>query len=305
MATSAMRSATVAPGRGRNDARTRQARAPKPQIEAGRLDLVGGERPSRRRWRRRRSGPRWSGRAGCRGAGSCVATVADGAAAGKPTQRIAQNGRPRLSCARFLRLKPAHDRRPERLGGRHPPGPRRPGALAVWRDGRGPLSDAELRLRHRRERRRALRRREPGFIYSRYGNPDGARCSRTGWRCSKAPRPAAPPRRAWPRFIWRSSACLRAGDHVVAGQGPVRLLPLDPQQLAARASAWRPPSSRGRHRGLARGGRGPTPRSVFIETPANPLLEIIDIAAVAAIAREIGAKVWSTTCSPRRSSRSR
>ena len=44
-----------------------------------------------------------------------------------------------------------------------------------------------------------------------------------------------------------------------------------------------------RHRGLARGGAAEHEGAVFLESPSNPTLEVIDIAAVAAVAKEIGA----------------
>ena len=83
---------------------------------------------------------------------------------------------------------------------------------------------------------------------------------------------------------------LSAGDHVVAGKalfGSCRwiLTNWGPRfgvettfVTGADTDAWR------------RAMR-PTTKVVFIESPANPLLEITDIAAVAAAAREVGAKV--------------
>ena len=83
---------------------------------------------------------------------------------------------------------------------------------------------------------------------------------------------------------------LRAGDHVVAGRalfgscrwilnnwGPrygVETTFVDAADTAAWKAAIRPNT-----------------KVVFIESPANPLLEITDIAAVAAMAREVGARV--------------
>ena len=58
-----------------------------------------------------------------------------------------------------------------------------------------------------------------------------------------------------------------------------------------RGSGSRPPSSTRPTPPPGRRRCGPTPRSFLIESPANPLLEITDIAAVAAIAHEAGAKV--------------
>jgi O-succinylhomoserine sulfhydrylase len=130
---------------------------------------------------------------------------------------------------------------------------------------------------------------EPGFIYTRYGNPtvqmfedrlalvEGAEACRATASGMAAVHLAL-------------TGLLRAGDHVVAGKalfgscrwilnnwGPrygVETTFVDASDTAAWKAAIRPNT-----------------RVVFIESPANPLLEITDIAAVAAMAREVGAKV--------------
>jgi O-succinylhomoserine sulfhydrylase len=130
---------------------------------------------------------------------------------------------------------------------------------------------------------------EPGYVYSRYGNPtvqmfedrlalvEGAEACR-----ATASGMAA--------VYLALTGLLRAGDHVVAGRalfgscrwilnnwGPrygVETTFVDAADTAAWKAAIRPNT-----------------KILFIETPANPLLEITDIAAVSAMAREIGAKV--------------
>jgi O-succinylhomoserine sulfhydrylase len=130
---------------------------------------------------------------------------------------------------------------------------------------------------------------DPGFIYTRYGNPtvemfekrlalvEGAEACR-----ATASGMAA--------VYLALTGLLRAGDHVVAGKalfgscrwilntwGPrygVETTFVDAADTAAWKAAVRPNT-----------------RLFFIETPANPLLEITDIAAIAGFAREIGAKV--------------
>ena len=130
---------------------------------------------------------------------------------------------------------------------------------------------------------------EPGFVYSRYGNPtvqmfedrlalvEGAEACR-----ATASGMAA--------VYLALTGLLRAGDHVVAGRalfgscrwilntwGPrygVETTFVDAADTAAWKAAIRPNT-----------------KIFFIETPANPLLEITDIAAVSAMARDIGAKV--------------
>jgi O-succinylhomoserine sulfhydrylase len=130
---------------------------------------------------------------------------------------------------------------------------------------------------------------DPGFIYTRYGNPtvqmfeqrlalvEGAEACR-----ATASGMAA--------VYLALTGLLRAGDHVVAGRalfgscrwilsnwGPrfgVETTFVDAADTAAWKAAIRPNT-----------------KVVFIESPANPLLEITDIAAVSAMAREVGAKV--------------
>src|SRR5580658_9162610 len=124
---------------------------------------------------------------------------------------------------------------------------------------------------------------DPGFIYSRYANPtvqmfqdrlallEGAEACRATASGMAAVHLAL-------------TGLLRAGDHVVAGKalfGSCRWILntwaprfgiettfVDAADTAAWQAAMRP-----------------TTRVVFIESPANPLLEITDIAAVAAIAK--------------------
>jgi O-succinylhomoserine sulfhydrylase len=130
---------------------------------------------------------------------------------------------------------------------------------------------------------------DPGFIYTRYGNPtvqmfehrlalvEGAEACRATASGMSAVHLAL-------------TGLLRAGDHVVAGKalfgscrwilnnwGPrfgIETTFVDAADTAAWKVAMRPNT-----------------KVVFIESPANPLLEITDIAAVAAMAREVGAKV--------------
>jgi O-succinylhomoserine sulfhydrylase len=130
---------------------------------------------------------------------------------------------------------------------------------------------------------------DPGFIYTRYGNPtvamfeqrlallEGAEACRTAASGMAAVHLAL-------------TGLLRAGDHVVAGKalfGSVRWILnnwaprfgvettfVDAPNTAAWKAAVRPNT-----------------KVFLIESPANPLLEITDIAAVAAIAKQAGAKV--------------
>src|SRR5476649_1323361 len=130
---------------------------------------------------------------------------------------------------------------------------------------------------------------DPGFIYTRYGNPtvqmfenrlalvEGAQACRATASGMAAVHLAL-------------TGLTRAGDHVISGKAlfgscrwilntwaprfGIETTAVDGPDLAAWRAAVRPNT-----------------RLFFLETPANPLLEICDIAAIAAIAREIGARV--------------
>jgi len=130
---------------------------------------------------------------------------------------------------------------------------------------------------------------EPGYIYSRYGNPtvqmfedrlallEGAEACR-----ATASGMAA--------VLLSLMGLLRAGDHVVAGKalfGSCRWI----------LTNWGPRFGvettfvTGSDTDAWRRAMRPTTKVVFIESPANPLLEITDIAAVASAARGVNAKV--------------
>ena len=130
---------------------------------------------------------------------------------------------------------------------------------------------------------------EPGFIYTRYGNPtvkmfedrlallEGAQACRATASGMAAVHLAL-------------TGLVGAGDHVVSGKAlfgscrwilntwaprfGVETTLVDGPDLAAWRAAVRPNT-----------------KLFFLESPANPLLEICDIAAICAIAGEIGAKV--------------
>ncbi len=130
---------------------------------------------------------------------------------------------------------------------------------------------------------------EPGFVYTRYGNPttqmfedrlallEGAEACRAFASGMAAIHMAL-------------MGLVRAGDHIVAGRALFGSCRWILQNWAPRfgvettlvngpdADAWR-------------AAMRPNTRAVLIETPANPLLELTDIAAVAKAAHEVGARV--------------
>ena len=136
----------------------------------------------------------------------------------------------------------------------------------------------------------------PGFVYSRFGNPTVAMFETRMALLEAGDDAAARPlgclaTATGMAAVHASLMCqLRAGDHVVAARamfGSCRyiiedLLPrfgmtstlIDGTDMAAWKAAI-----------------GPKTRCIFLETPANPTLEVIDIAAVAALGRRVGAKL--------------
>src|ERR1700761_9249294 len=130
---------------------------------------------------------------------------------------------------------------------------------------------------------------EPGYVYSRYANPtcrmfeerlallEGAETCRT----------AASGMAAGAMSI---QGLLKAGDHMVAGRALfgssrwicAQWLPRFGVQTSF-AGGWEIEHWRAAVR--------PNTKVFLVETPANPLLEMTDIAAVCALAKEIGAKV--------------
>ncbi len=129
----------------------------------------------------------------------------------------------------------------------------------------------------------------PGFVYSRYANPtnrmfeqrlallEGAEACRTTATGMAG-------------VAMALMGLLKAGDHVVAGRalfGSCRWV----------LSQWLPRFGvestlvDGRDVEAWRAAMRPNTRAVFLESPANPLLELADVAAVAAIAHDAGAKL--------------
>lgn len=130
---------------------------------------------------------------------------------------------------------------------------------------------------------------EEGFIYSRYGNPTVRMFEERAAQMEGAE--AAFATGSGMAAVFASLLCqLRAGDHVVSARALfgscyfilTELLPrwgievtlVDGPDL----EQWRAALSR-------------KTKAVFFETPANPTLELIDIAAVADLAHQVGANV--------------
>jgi O-succinylhomoserine sulfhydrylase len=132
---------------------------------------------------------------------------------------------------------------------------------------------------------------EPGFVYSRYANPTVKmfedRLALLEGEGAEACRAQAS---GMASIHLALMGLLRAGDHVVAGRalfGSSRWLLTNWGPRFGVETTYVPGPDIEAWRAAVR----PNTKVFLIESPANPLLEMTDIAAVAAIAREIGAKV--------------
>lgn len=130
---------------------------------------------------------------------------------------------------------------------------------------------------------------DPGFIYSRFSNPtvsmfEQRMCALEG---AEAARATASGMAAVTAALM---GVVKAGDHVVAAQalfGSCRWV----------IEEWLPRFGvattlvDGPHLDAWKAAIRPETKAFFLETPANPTLEVIDIAAVAMLAKECGAKL--------------
>jgi O-succinylhomoserine sulfhydrylase len=128
---------------------------------------------------------------------------------------------------------------------------------------------------------------EPGYIYSRYGNP-----TLSMFETRMAEFEGAESARATATGMAAVTLALmgqvRAGDHVVAAKalfGSCRYVVEDYLPRYGVASTLVDGTDLAQWRNAVR----PNTRTFFLETPTNPTLEIIDIAAVAEIAHQAGA----------------
>jgi O-succinylhomoserine sulfhydrylase len=126
-----------------------------------------------------------------------------------------------------------------------------------------------------------------GYVYSRFANP-----SVTMFETRMAMLEGSEVARATTTGMAAVTAallcCLKAGDHVVAGRAMFGASRYVVEELLPRFGI----SSTlidGRDLAAWRGAVRDNTRVLFCESPANPLLELVDLAGVAAIAREAGA----------------
>ena len=129
----------------------------------------------------------------------------------------------------------------------------------------------------------------PGFVYSRYGNPTVAMFERRLALLEGAE--ACFATASGMAAVFASMMCqLRCGDHVVSGRALFGSCHFIITELLPR---WGIETTLvdGPDIDQWRAAIGQKTRCVFFETPANPTLEIIDMAAVADLAHAVGASV--------------
>jgi O-succinylhomoserine sulfhydrylase len=129
----------------------------------------------------------------------------------------------------------------------------------------------------------------PGFVYSRYANPTTAMFEERMALLEGAERCRAVASGMAAVHI-ALSGLVRAGDHVVAGRalfGSCRWIVKEwLPRFGVETTVVDGPEAEHWERAMR-----PNTKAVLIETPANPLLEVTDIAAVSRIAHAVGAKV--------------
>ena len=141
--------------------------------------------------------------------------------------------------------------------------------------------------RIRRRPRRASRARIPATNI-RASPIRPSQCSRSASRSSKARRPRAPPRPAWRRSPSRMMGQVRAGDHVVASKALFGSCLYVVEEYLPRYGVTSTIVD-GTDLDQWRAAMRPNTKTVFMETPTNPTLEVIDIAEVSKIAHAAGA----------------
>lgn len=130
---------------------------------------------------------------------------------------------------------------------------------------------------------------EPGFMYSRFGNPTVAMFEERMALIEGAP--VARATATGMAAVTASMLChLRQGDHVIASRamfGGCRYVIEDVLPRYGIASTLVDGTNTEAWRAAVR----PSTKVLFLETPANPTLEIIDLKAVAQIAHKAGARL--------------
>lgn len=130
---------------------------------------------------------------------------------------------------------------------------------------------------------------DPGFVYSRFSNPNIAMFERRMAELEEA-EAARATATGMAAVTTALLAPLRAGDHVVAARalfGSCRYVVEDLLPRYGIASTLIDGLDLDQWRAAMR----PNTKSCFLESPTNPTLEVLDIAAIAAIAHDAGARL--------------
>jgi O-succinylhomoserine sulfhydrylase len=130
---------------------------------------------------------------------------------------------------------------------------------------------------------------DPGFIYSRYANPtvdmfEQRMCALEGAEAARATASGM-------AAVAAAILCgVKAGDHIVAARATFGSCRWIVETLAPRYGIE---STLVDGRDIANWKKAvkPNTRLFFLESPANPTLEVVDVAAVAALANSIGARL--------------
>jgi O-succinylhomoserine sulfhydrylase len=130
---------------------------------------------------------------------------------------------------------------------------------------------------------------DPGFQYARFSNPTVSMLEQrmAAFEGAQACRATATGMAAVTAAVM---GLVRAGDHVVAARalfGSCRYIVEDHLPRYGVQSTLVDGTDLSAWRAAVR----PSTKVFFLESPANPTLEVVDIAAVAALAREVGAKL--------------
>jgi O-succinylhomoserine sulfhydrylase len=139
------------------------------------------------------------------------------------------------------------------------------------------------------EAERRFKDEEPGYIYSRFSNPTVAMLEER-MRLLEGAGAARATATGMAAVTAALLCCLRAGDHVVAARALFGSCRYVVEELCPRFAIT---STLVDGRDLAQWEAAirPGTKVVFFETPSNPTLELVDIAAVAALAHRVGAIV--------------
>ncbi|MBK5197305.1 MAG: O-succinylhomoserine sulfhydrylase [Methyloceanibacter sp.] len=130
---------------------------------------------------------------------------------------------------------------------------------------------------------------EEGYVYSRYANPTVAMFEAR--MCALEGAPAARGTASGMAAVSASLLChLKTGDHVVSARALFGSCRYIVEDLLPRYGIETTLVD-GRNLDAWRAAVKPNTRMFFFETPTNPVLELVDIAGVSAIARQAGALV--------------